>query len=119
MSHHQFTVAVATEESAVRTRLNEIALEPSEVVRWFTTDDDVTATVVPSGDLWLLEVEGGTFRANGVVELRPRVPGSLLSVTLDLRGKGFFGLAGPFLALAGGKIEGEVQRALHREFGAA
>ena len=119
MSHQQFTVAVAAGELAVRERLNEIAKNPREVVRWFTKAGDVTATVVPSGDLWMLEVEGGTFRAKGIVELRPRVPGSLLSVTLDLKGKGFFSLASPLLALAGGKIEGEVQRALHREFGAA
>lgn len=119
MSHQQFAVAVASEEPLVRERLNDIAQNPQDVVRWFTKSDDVTATVVPSGDLWLLEVEGGTFRATGTVELRPRVPGTLLAVTLNLNGKGFFGLASPFLALAGGKIEGEVRRALHREFGAA
>ncbi|MEZ5340569.1 MAG: hypothetical protein R2706_03725 [Acidimicrobiales bacterium] len=118
MSHQHFTVDVAAEEHLVRRRLNEAAERPEEVVGWFTTDDDVRATVTPSGDLWLLQVEGGTFKAKGSVELQRRVPGSSLVITLDLRGKGFFGLAGPLLALAGGRIEGQARSTLHREFGA-
>ena len=119
MSHQQFTVGVAAEEAVVRSRLNEVANEPSEVVGWFTSDANVQATVTPSGDLWLLAVEGGVFRAKGTIELRPRVPGSLLSVTVDLKGKGLLGLFSPALALASGKIEGEVRTALYREFGEA
>lgn len=117
MAALRFTVPVAADEPVVRHRLAEAADQPGDLVRWFTDDPGVDATVSPAGDGWRVRVLGPAFVADARITVTPRPSGSAVAVDGDLRGRGLLGLASPALGLLGPRIEGHARQALHREFG--
>ncbi len=112
------TVDVAASPETVRVRLADAAVDPTTVVRWFTDDEGVRATVVDRGDdRWRVDVRASTFEAEVDVAVSPRGPGARIRLRGDLRGRGLLRFASPALAAAVPAIERQATETLHAEFG--
>ena len=112
------TVDVAAPPDDVRARLRSAADDPGSIIRWFTDDDGVRATVGDrGGDRWRVDVRGGVFEAEIEVALTARGSGSQLSLDGDLRGRGLMRFASPALVAAVPTIERQATEKLQAEFG--
>lgn len=109
---------MAAEEAEVRAQMLVAADDPTVVVGWFTSDDNVDAVVEANGDdAWAVKLSGPGFKANGSVLLLSRQPGAGVGIDVDVRPRGLLGTAGVLAAVASGQLEREIRKALWNEFG--
>jgi hypothetical protein len=119
VSSLHFVIPVGSDRSTVQSRLREASTDPAEVVRLFTTSDDVIAEVAEGPNhVWRVRVEGPQFRSAGTTAISTRRGGgSDIEIQIEIRGKGFLGFAGSLVGLAAGRIQSEATAALQAEFG--
>ncbi len=112
------TVDVAAAPEVVRARLIGAAADPASIVRWFTDDEGVRATVEDhGGDRWRVGVRASVFEAHVEVALAAHGDGSRLRMRGDIQGRGLMRFASPALAAAVPMIERQATEKLHAEFG--
>lgn len=119
MSSLHFIVPVASDRATVQDRFRKASTDPAEVVRLFTSSQDVIAEAAEGpNNVWRIRVEGPRFRSAGTTAVANRGDGeSNIEIQIEIRGKGVLGVAGPLIGLAAGRLEDEATTALQAEFG--
>jgi hypothetical protein len=121
VSSLHFIVPVASDRATVQDRFRHASTDPAEVVRLFTTSNDVIAEAAEGpNNVWRIRVDSPRFRSAGTTAVSNRGDGgSDIEIQIEIRGKGLLGVAGPLVGLVSGRLEHEAATALQAEFGRA